>query len=125
MKPTGPILPSELVDELMRLSDELTKAHDDSIHWAQEFANAEHELTVAYASARVCAEGKDADTRKAIAESAVAEKQRRATHAELMRQSARDAENNIRQQMSALQTVAGTVRTEIEMAGRVPTGHAA
>lgn len=111
------IPPNELAVELMRLSEELAKAHDDTVQSAHDYAQAERDHTIAYAKARASAEGRDADTRKANAEDECAEQKYMKTLRDLLRQSCRDQETNLRQQMSALQTVAQTVKHEIDMGG--------
>lgn len=122
--PAATELPStaELVGELRRLFDRLDEAHDEAVRMAQEFADAEYEYEIAHASSRLAveAQGGSVGAKDAAAKQSSASKKRAMTLAQELRRSARDAEENVRQQMSALQTVAAAVRAEIELAGRGP-----
>lgn len=113
----------DLVGTLKELFDRLDEAHDEAVRMAQEFADAEYAYEVAFTTARVSLEGGDgtAGYKDAKARQSAAEKRKAMTLAQELRRSARDAEENLRSQMSALQTVAAALRVSIELAGRGPT----
>lgn len=113
---------TDLVSTLHELFDRLDEAHDVAVTAAQEFADAEYAFEVAFTTARVSLEGGDgtAGYKDAKARQSAAEKRKAMTLAQELRRSARDAEENLRSQMSALQTVAAAVRVEIELSGRGP-----
>lgn len=118
------ITTTELVAKLSELFDRLDEAHEEAVQRAHEFATAEHAFELAFTTARITAEGAEgtAGYKDSLARQSAAEKRHAMTLAQELRRSARDAEDNIRQQMSALQTVAAAVRAEIELAGRGKAG---
>lgn len=114
------ITSADLVSKLRELFDRLEEAHEDAVQCAHEFAEAEHAYELAFTTARITAESGEgtAGHKEARARQSAAEKRKAMTLAQELRRSARDAEENIRQQMSALQTIAAAVRAEMELAGR-------
>ena len=118
--PSDVITPSELAQKLLDLIEELNEAHNEAVQLAHEYADAEHEFELAFCTARLTAEtgGGTAGFKDANARQTSAAKKRAATLAQELRRSARDAEENVRCAMSALQTVAKAVSVEIELAGR-------
>lgn len=116
----GAYTSADLISKLETLFDRLEEAHDLSIQRAYEFADAVLAYEVSHASARITAEAGEgtAGFKDSTARNASAEKKRAMKLAEEIRRSARDAEENIRAQLSALQTIAAAVRSEIEMGKR-------
>lgn len=122
-EPTTDISTSEeLIGDLRALFNSIDEAHDEAVRCANEYAQAEYEYEIAYASARLTAEaqGGTAGAKDASARQSTAVKKRDLTLAQELRRSARDAEENIRHKMSALQTIAAAFRAELELAGRGP-----
>lgn len=127
-KPTAPpvgdvITVQQVGEKLFMLVDELEAAHRESVQAAYDFAEAEHEHELAFTTARINAALMDAKEghKDAIARQSVAAKKKAMTLAQELRRSARDAEENLRQTISALQTLTAAVRTDAELAGKFNT----
>lgn len=122
--PPGDVITVQQVGEkLFTLVDELAQAHNEAVQAAYDFADAEHEYEIAWATARINAasmEAKEAH-KDAVARQSVAGKKKAMTLAQELRRSARDAEENLRQTISALQTLTAAVRTDAELAGKYNT----
>lgn len=109
---------NDVAKEALRLSELLREAHRHTLHMAREAANAEYEFNRTWARARIEAEGLDgtAEFKKAFAVRETAERKQASTLNEALHRSARDAEVNLRAQISVLQTVHAGIRIETELA---------
>jgi hypothetical protein len=106
--------PAELTDELLRLSRLLDEALAYAKGAAMEYAEGEDAYRMARSKALLNAEGTVAE-KTARADLETSAERRRAHLAEVMKQVAIEAIRSRRAQLSALQTIANGIRSEIEM----------
>lgn len=112
------ITPRELVDEMIRLSRELDSAHDRLVSKSEEWAQLENDYRLAKATAFLAATGRTVEEKKAHADQATSQQRVKAHAAEGLKVAALEKVRSLRAQLSALQSVSSSVRSEIEMAGR-------
>ncbi len=116
----------ELTDELLRLSrlldSGLQAMRDQAVELAEAESEYRHARSVAYISTpRETDVGKiAAGERDAIVDDATRKERHRRDLADGMRQAALEAVRSRRQQLSALQTIANALRTEMEFARTGP-----
>lgn len=109
---------ADLRDEMLRLSRELDGAHDTLIKTSHDWAQAENTYRLAKANAYLASSG-TVDSRKASVDKATSPERVTAHTAEALKVAALENVRNRRAQLSALQSVAHAVRSEVEMAGRL------
>lgn len=109
---------SDLTAEMLRLSRALDVAHDDLIRRSNEWARVENEYRKARANTYLATSGTVAE-REARVDKAV-EGERYAAHlADGLKVAALEKVRSLRAQLSACQSVANAVRSDVEMAGRM------
>lgn len=106
---------AEITDEMLRLSRLLDDALAYLKRMADEYAHAEDAYRMAKAQAYMAAEG-TVDERKSVADLATSKERTAALIADGRRQAALEAVRSRRGQLSALQTVANGMRSELELA---------
>jgi DNA-binding protein YbaB len=111
------LTPHQLNKELVRLSRLLDQAQQNLEQRSHDWAKKEWEYRVARANAYLAASG-TVDARKSSVDKAVKEEGEAAHLAEALKVAAVEGVRNLRQQLSAFQSLAAAVRSEIEMAGR-------
>lgn len=105
---------AELNAELIRLSKKLDEAQAELVKQVSIEATAEHEFRKARANAFLATSGTVAE-REASTDKTTADERYRAHLAQGLAKSALEAVRNIRQQLSALQTLAGAAREEAKL----------
>ncbi len=111
--------PGDLVAEMLRLSARLDQALAFFYDQSQEWAVAEDAYRSAKARAYLASDG-TVPARNAQVDEACAVERQRAHLADAMRQAALEAVRSRRAQLSACQSVANAVRSEVEMARTGP-----
>lgn len=109
---------ADLRAEMLRLSASLDRAHEELIRASSEWARTENEYRLAKANAFLASSG-TVDARKATVDKATSVERVAAHTAEALKVAALENVRNRRAQLSALQSVAHAVRSEVEMAGRL------
>lgn len=112
------ITPSQLRDEMLRLSRELDSAHEELINASRKWAESENTYRLAKANAFLASSG-TVQARSAAVDKATSDERRSAHLAEALKVAALENVRNRRAQLSALQSVANAIRSEVEMAGRL------
>lgn len=111
------VTPRELNAEMMRLSNLLDVRHQELIDVSHRWATSEDTYRLAKANAYLAATG-TVQERQARVDKATSVERKEAHLAESLKKAAEFAIRNAQIQLSALQTVANAVRSEVEMAGR-------
>lgn len=111
------ITPQMLQTEMIRLSSEIDQAHASLVSLSHEWAEAENAYRLAKAVAFLASSGTVGE-RQAYCDKATSSERLRAHKAEALKVAALENVRNRRAQLSALQSVAHAVRSEVEMAGR-------
>ncbi len=109
----------DLNAELIRLSRKLDEAHAELVKQARAYADAEHAYRLARSSAFLSSSGTVGE-REAHTDQATAGVRRDRDLAEGLKQSALEAVRSLRGQMSATQTIAGSLKAEMELARTGP-----
>lgn len=112
------VTPADLRAEMLRLSGELDRAHSALIEASREWARTENEYRLAKANAFLTSSG-TVDARKAQVDKTTSRERVDAHTAEALKVAALENVRNKRAQLSALQSVANAVRSEVEMSGRL------
>lgn len=112
------ITPQDLNAEMLRLSRELDTVHADLVQAGREHAEAEHHYRLTRAKAFLRAAGKTVADREAQTDLQCGEEMLARNLARARENAAMERKRDIRQSMSCLQSVASSVRSEVEMAGR-------
>jgi DNA-binding protein YbaB len=112
----GEPLPTNLNNELNRLSKLLEDTTKNFAGAAKEFANKEHAYRKAKAINYLGAEG-TVEARKAKVDQACEQERLEAYIARANKEAAKELVLSYRAQLSALQSVAASIRSEMEMAG--------
>ena len=110
---------TELQSEMVRLSRQLDKGVEYLTTAAQDFAEADAAYKKVHAQAFLQANG-SVPARTATADLAASKERFGVKLADGMRQAALEAVRSRRQQISALQSLAGAMRAEMGMAGKGP-----
>ena len=114
------LTPAELVTMLLDTSRDLDAAQDELRRCIIEDARAEQRARRAKAIAYIAASGTEG-ARKAAVDQTTDEDQYAAHLADGMVKAAMEAVRSKRAQLSALQTMATSIKTELELAGRYST----
>lgn len=114
----GVITPAMLTQEMLRLSKLLDQAHDELVAASHTAAEKEAEYRLLRAKAFTRASGKTVGDREAQALLQCGPEMQAAHLAESLKVAALERVRSIRAQLSACQSVATAVRSEVEMAGR-------
>lgn len=109
--------PAEINAELLRLSRRLDAAHVELEARTRAYSEAEHVCSQAWSNAYLASSG-TVDERKAYCMKAVGKEKYAAHLAEGLKVSALEAVRSIRAQLSAVQTAATLLKSEMSMAGR-------
>lgn len=112
------VTPADLRAEMLRLSRELDAAHDSLVKASHDWARAENEYRLAKANSYLTSSG-TVDARKAQVDKTTSGERVQAHTAEALKVAALENVRNKRAQLSALQSVAHAVRSEVEMSGRL------
>jgi hypothetical protein len=115
----GPTVPTELNEELIRLSRRLDTAQVELKRAALRQARKEHAYRKAKAEAYPQAEG-TVQAREATVDRVCERERLQAKIAGALRDAAMENVRNLRAQLSALQSVCASVRSEMELAGKGP-----
>lgn len=107
---------AELNQELIHLSRKLDEAQTSLVGAVQEEAIAENEYRKARANSFLATSGTVGE-REAQTDKTVADERYRAHLAQGLSKAALEAVRNCRQQLSALQTLAGAIKEEMRMSG--------
>lgn len=110
------VLPNDLCDELKRHSQRLETAQGQLKSAALFFAKKESAYRQAKAIAQLSADGKTVDLRNAQVDIKCKEERQAAYYARAAKEAALENVRSIRAQLSALQSIAASVRSEIELA---------
>jgi hypothetical protein len=113
------ITPRELIEEMLRLSRELDGAQADLVAAVREEAQAEQRYRRARATAYLATSGTVAE-REAYVGKTIDEEAFAAQLAEGLAKAALESVRNRRAQLSALQSVAASVREELQLARMDP-----
>lgn len=111
------ITPQQLVQELLRMSKLLDQAHDELVARSHEWAKAEDCYRLAKANAFLASSGTVGE-RTARQDKATSDERHAAHLAEALKVAALEAVRSRRTQISAIQSVAAAVRSDLEMSGR-------
>lgn len=110
--------PRDLTNEMIRLSRRLDSDHESLTQASHDYAAAENAYRMARAQAYLRSKG-TVDERRSFVDLET-ENQRIAAHTtEGLKVAALERVRSTRAQLSALQSVANAVRSEVEMAGRL------
>lgn len=119
--PAGDVTtPRHLVDEMLRLSRSLDEAQATLEKASRDWARQENEYRKAKANAYLASSG-TVDARKAAVDKATDQERHDAHLADALRVAALENVRNRRAQLSALQSIANAVKSEVEMSGRYGT----
>jgi hypothetical protein len=112
--------PRHLVDEMLRLSRLLDVAQEELKKASRDWARLENEYRKAKANAYLASSG-TVDARKAAVDKATDQERHDAHLADALRVAALENVRNRRAQLSALQSIANAVKSEVELSGRYTT----
>ena len=113
------LTPSQLATELLNRSRALDMAHDELRRCSYEFASAENSYRKAKALVYLAAEGPVAE-RQAIVDSKCESERYHALLSEGLKVAALEAVRSQRAQLTAVQTLLNTVKSEMELARMGP-----
>lgn len=118
-----PALPTDLNDELLRLSQKLSQAQDElktqAINWASSEHRYKRAKALAYLGAKTATEKKTVAEIEAIVDRDCEVEREAAYIARALKESGLENVRSLRAQLSALQSVAASVRSEAELYGKV------
>jgi len=112
------LTPDNLSDILISTTTELDSAQDEHRKRSLEWVKAENDYRIAKATAFLSSEEKTVDAKKARVDIECETERLAAHNAEVLRDSALEALRTLRAQLNAFQTVAGLMKTEMEMADK-------
>jgi hypothetical protein len=113
-KPETPSI-DDLIAEMTRLSSRLDDAHAELVHRSYEWAKSENKYRLARANSYLASSGTVAE-REARVDKATDTERLEAHTAEALKVAALESVRSVRAQLSACQSVANAVRSEMEMA---------
>lgn len=117
-EPTEVVTSAYVLQRAEQLMTELDAAHEETQRAAEAFADAEQAYELAFATARLMAEGKEGDKQQqAIKETS--DLKRKMTLAQELLRSAKKAEDHASMKCSLLQTAAANARAEMALSGRI------
>jgi hypothetical protein len=111
------ITPAQLNSEMIRLSRDLDVAHQELVDQSHAWAKSEGKYRLAKANAYLASTG-TVQARQAHVDKVTDSERIEAHLSDALRVAALERVRNVRAQLSALQSVANAVRSEVEMAGR-------